>query len=332
MAYTHTVSAEGSSPITFSATGLPPGLSISSEGVISGTPTTSGNFGGIITASNGVLPSASQVFTILIRTSPVAPVITSARPPRDASVGTPYAFTATASGTGPITFSAAGLPPGLTMSPDGTVAGTPTEEGWYNGLFIATNPVDTRLQTVTIIVGPPDTGDPPTVAIAGDLVLIGPARVELTAEVSDDLLAPEELTIVWTQVGGPAVAIANADQLVPSVDIAEEGVYTFRITAHDGGSIATADLQLTAYPAVENQPEGSVVPNIQFVADSFDGLILAWDSEPGQTYIVAVKDDLNDPTWLVISDPVPSMGDTTYWTDDRESTTPVGFYGIFGIE
>jgi Zn-dependent metalloprotease len=48
-----TLSASGGTAYTWSATGLPPGLSISSGGVISGTPTTAGTFSTMATATSG---------------------------------------------------------------------------------------------------------------------------------------------------------------------------------------------------------------------------------------------------------------------------------------
>jgi len=59
-----------SQPITYSATGLPPGLSLgSSTGYISGTGTTAGTYTVTARASDGVLSSASQTFTWTMTTS-----------------------------------------------------------------------------------------------------------------------------------------------------------------------------------------------------------------------------------------------------------------------
>lgn len=68
--YSHTCTASGTAPITFSASGLPTGVTISTAGAISGTPTASGAFNGTITAANGTLPNATQAFSIAIGVVP----------------------------------------------------------------------------------------------------------------------------------------------------------------------------------------------------------------------------------------------------------------------
>lgn len=42
----------GVSPYAWSATGLPPGLTLSSAGVLAGTPTQAGNFAAVLTATD----------------------------------------------------------------------------------------------------------------------------------------------------------------------------------------------------------------------------------------------------------------------------------------
>jgi hypothetical protein len=66
--YSHTMTATGDAPITYSVTSgaLPTGLALSSAGVISGAPTVVGTYTGVITASNGVAPNATQSFSIVI--------------------------------------------------------------------------------------------------------------------------------------------------------------------------------------------------------------------------------------------------------------------------
>jgi len=66
--YSFAFTTAGTPAPTFTLTSgqLPPGLTLSPSGVLTGTPTTSGTFSGTVTASNGVLTSATQNFTITI--------------------------------------------------------------------------------------------------------------------------------------------------------------------------------------------------------------------------------------------------------------------------
>ncbi|NUT49605.1 MAG: S8 family serine peptidase, partial [Saccharothrix sp.] len=54
--------AGGTTPYTFSATGLPPGLSISASGLISGTPTTVGNYTVTATVTDSASSTGSTTF------------------------------------------------------------------------------------------------------------------------------------------------------------------------------------------------------------------------------------------------------------------------------
>jgi Dockerin type I domain/Putative Ig domain/Fibronectin type III domain len=67
--YQHTVSAGGAPMPTFSVISgvLPPGLSLDSvSGAITGTPNSGGTFTGVISATNGVSPAATQMFSIAV--------------------------------------------------------------------------------------------------------------------------------------------------------------------------------------------------------------------------------------------------------------------------
>jgi hypothetical protein len=67
--YSHTVTATGAPAPTFSVTSgaLPGGLSLNAmSGAITGTPNAGGTFTGIISASNGVDPAATQMFSITV--------------------------------------------------------------------------------------------------------------------------------------------------------------------------------------------------------------------------------------------------------------------------
>lgn len=136
MPYTHSVTATGTPTINFAASGLPPGLSLdSATGVISGTPTTPGTYSGDIIARNGFPPDAVQPFSITI--GGVPPRITGGSPGGGMvviRVGDSFTFTVTATGTGPFTFAATCLPPGITINPQtGVIAGQATVAGSFTG-------------------------------------------------------------------------------------------------------------------------------------------------------------------------------------------------------
>ena len=155
--YNYTVTATGTAPITFSVTTgtLPTGLTLSTAGVISGTPTAAGAFTGTITASNGTAPDATQGFSITIAQ---AIAFTSPAPPATGNVGLPYNHTCTATGTAPITFTvtSGALPTGLTLGSGGVISGTPSADGTFTGTITASNGLaPAATQNFSIVISTP---------------------------------------------------------------------------------------------------------------------------------------------------------------------------------
>ncbi len=113
---------------------LPPGLTLSSSGLLSGTPTTSGNYTFLIQAADATNPSNVGTKSFVLQVTPIT-ISTTSLPYGD--VGVPYSASLTATGgSGTLTWSlpilgATILPPGLTLSSNGTISGTPTSAGLY---------------------------------------------------------------------------------------------------------------------------------------------------------------------------------------------------------
>lgn len=83
--YSHTFVASGSAPISFSAppSALPPGLTLSAAGVLSGTPTTigPGPYTAFVTATNSFTSNERQFISIaIVGAAPGAPIIGGATP------------------------------------------------------------------------------------------------------------------------------------------------------------------------------------------------------------------------------------------------------------
>jgi hypothetical protein len=171
-------------PITFTATGgfgsytfsvltgtkLPPGLTLTSAGVLSGTPTTAGTYTFTIDATDKTQNSlsGSQTYTMTVNkaitiapaTLPIATVTNAYKEQLKVAGG---------SGTG-YTFalaSSSSLPAGLTMNSAGLITGTPTASGKFTFTIIATDSIGaTGTKTYTLTIDPAITISPTTLPAA----------------------------------------------------------------------------------------------------------------------------------------------------------------------
>ncbi|HYI13087.1 MAG TPA: PKD domain-containing protein, partial [Thermoanaerobaculia bacterium] len=128
----------GTIPYTWSATGLPNGVSMNaSSGALSGTPGTSGSFTVVVSVRDSSIPqktaSKNFPFTVATATQPLSITSTAFDPP-SATVGVGYGANtslAATGGTTPYTWSATGLPNGMQMDANSTLFGTPTASGSF---------------------------------------------------------------------------------------------------------------------------------------------------------------------------------------------------------
>jgi len=151
-AYSQTLAASGGrTPYTWSRYSgtLPTGLSISSSGVISGTPSATGTFSFTVRVTDSSSPTVSvnKSFSITVST-PVPPLsITSTSLPHG-TVGTAYSQSlAVSGGLAPYSWSFNGtLPAGIVVTSAGLVTGTPTSAGSFNFTVLVS---DSRSSTTT---------------------------------------------------------------------------------------------------------------------------------------------------------------------------------------
>ena len=263
-AYNHTCTAAGSSPITFTvSTGnLPTGLILGAGGVISGTPGATGTFSGTITAANGILPNATQDFSITIAPAPVPPTITTVRPLPAGTVGAAYtqSLSATA-GTTPYTWtvSTGSLPSGLFWD-NGTITGTPNAAG--NATFTvrvtgnngASSTMDLSLSIL------------PASAELGDLVLSGCVlsplfSPEVTSYTAITYAADLSVTPTTGGTGALIEVRCNSGDWLPAVPgVALDGLILHggsntvetRVTAAGGTPVKTYTVMITRWvPLIE---------------------------------------------------------------------------------
>ena len=147
----------GTTPYAWSASGLPPGLSITSgTGAVSGTPTKAGFYSVTLLVTDSSTPTPqtfSQQFTMVI--NPGSLIVTCTEPPVG-TVGVAYSWTiCTASGSlGPFTWSLTGAPAWMTIDSTGTISGTPTAAASYTFTVsvLDTSTNATKSAQITIVI------------------------------------------------------------------------------------------------------------------------------------------------------------------------------------
>jgi YVTN family beta-propeller protein len=146
-------------PTVASSSPLPPGLTLTSDGLLSGIPSAPGTYQFTVAATNGFGPPAYEPVTMTVLPDP--PTISNWTP-SVAYTGTPYFGTVVVSGIPtPVTTvkEDPGPIPGLTLS-DGWLTGTPTTPGSYRLLVTADNRaggggLDSEDRYLTVKQGPP---------------------------------------------------------------------------------------------------------------------------------------------------------------------------------
>ncbi len=124
----------GSGSYSWTASGLPPGLAISTAGQISGSPTQNGSFAPFLTVSDGVNPAVTRQLTLQV--TDALTIQTQFVP--NGAVGASYSVQLTASGSGSYIWRviAGALPPGLTLAGGtGLISGTPIPRSGGNYSF-----------------------------------------------------------------------------------------------------------------------------------------------------------------------------------------------------
>lgn len=227
-----------SAPATFTATGLPAGLTINGvSGNISGTPTVEGTFAVTITVTNA---TSTDTKSISIVVQPPAPAITS---PAAASAvaGTAFTYTATATPATGVTFTAPTRPAWLNFS-GATLSGTPTEAGTYTVPITATNA--TGAVTLPLVINVTLPANAPV--YSGTLNPSGTAGVAFNftpnfGPGTTTYAMPTGTLPTGLNFSTATGAITGTTQVV--------GVFPVTITATRAGLTATANLNVTINPA-----------------------------------------------------------------------------------
>jgi hypothetical protein len=250
----------GTSPYTWSVVSgqLPPGLSVgATTGIISGTPTSAGNysFGVMVTDSGSSVQSATTTVSLPIVTAPppapTALTITSSSLP-SGTIGSTYSATLESSGgTAPYAWSitSGGLPNGLSLSATtGVISGTPTGSSTTNltaTITDSSNPSQTKSVSLTLVIAPHP------LAITTSSLLSG----ALGSTYSNSLQASGGTApYSWSITSGSlptGVTLAAATGIITGTPTAS-GTFSFTATAADASSPAqtkSVSLSIVIAPA-----------------------------------------------------------------------------------
>ena len=151
--YNYTLLADGDTLITWSISSgvLPTGLSLSSSGLISGTPTVVDTFPFTVTATNAV-GEDSKILSITVMAE--IPIITSTTLPNGV-IKTAYNQQLIHAGTNAVWSTDSGsIPTGLTLAANGLISGTPTVVDTFIFIVKASNEAGEDRKTLSITVMP----------------------------------------------------------------------------------------------------------------------------------------------------------------------------------
>jgi hypothetical protein len=234
------------SSLAWSAAGgnWPPGITISSSGQLSGTPTTVGTYTFVVKAADAGNPSNYGLRQFVLTVTPI--VITTSWTLPYGNVGTGYNQTLAATGgVGTLTWALVPgnyLPPGLTLNGN-TINGTPTATGQYNFQISVTDSAgNTQAVQFNVSIYPGGAAPPVGISMGPDF---GTSSI---GEIQDGLTATGgNGTYSWSLTGGslpPGLAL-RAD-LAPwflNSNVSAEigglattpGTYNFTLTVTSGG-------------------------------------------------------------------------------------------------
>jgi Putative Ig domain/Galactose oxidase, central domain len=287
--FTFTIASGGVAPFTWAESGqLPPGLSLSPQGQLSGMPTIAGTYPIIVTvADSSPLPlAASMPISIVIADTAI--VIDSSPLPAGTETH-PYptfAITVASGGSPPFSWKVTdgALPAGILLGADGSLTGTPSSAGTFPFTVTATDSAQTPQsgsRPVSIVINLPG-------PLAIDATNTPPAGTNGIAYPGFGFAATGGfLPLNWKVTAGsaPPGLELGADGTLTGTPMAA-GTFPFTVTVTDSGTTpAMASTPVSVVignppaPTVNNSPPPTAIVgaayNFQFTAS--DGLApLAW--------------------------------------------------------
>ena len=231
--FTHQIATD-STVTTFGLTGtLPTGLTFSAAtGRITGTPSVSGSFTVSISAGNS---NGTAMQSLRIK---IPPQITNATTLFSLTQSQALTLQLTTPGDTIASYTAPGLPAGITLNSTGLISGTPTVSGNFVVDATATNPGGTATLRITINIAPQNTSGSAATGIVGQVFQI----YQVTVKPGDTVTS---YALTGTLPSG-LYFLTDTGQIVGTPTVA--GVFPVTVSATNAGGTAEQALTITISP------------------------------------------------------------------------------------
>ena len=228
------------SPSSFTANPLPGGLSLdSAQGIISGSPTTSGSYRIALSATNAS-GMGNGVLDLVVQAQPlvVAPVIGGTLKVQG-QIGAPFEYRITATNA-PNSYGAADLAPGLTLNTaTGLIGGVPTTVGTFSARLSATNASGTGNAILEVSVRP-----------AAPVLTVLPKVNGFVGKTFQYQIQATGTGLTYSATGLPSGLALDTQSGVISGAPASEGNFPVTVGAGNAGGNATASFSLSVGYAI----------------------------------------------------------------------------------
>lgn len=291
VAYVQPLNATGGAPPyawSVAAGALPPGVNLTGAS-LEGTPLEAGVFQVTLRVTDARSRFATRMMDLVVQPAAGAPPFISVTFAPNTTLGDPYAWNITAAGGyGPFVFSllAGGLPPGISLAPDGTLTGVSSQAGQY---AFTVQVSDTWNQTANAsftveVLAPPHWIE--LLPVGEVYALAGAQMAPITIHWRGENVV---LPLDWKAAGLPAgLSVDQTGNITGTPAAIGNFTVTVTVTASEpSGSSAPVEAEvsfLVRVPGVDVEPR--VLPTFQVGVPASEELVLP-DANYALTYTVA---------------------------------------------